>query len=451
LQQYQPTSAKIVISGKGDKLEVIRALQLGADDYLEKPFRPEELAAALAQGLEKCHAREEALQRQRELVTVRRQLERSQRMESMGLLASGIAHDFNNILAIVLGSAALARRSPAASELLARSLDRIEQSAARGAELARRLLNYARLKPRQTEVLNLNHLVKEVAKLLQETLDRRISVAVDGDPELAPIRADVGQIHQVLMNLCLNARDAMPQGGTLTLTTRNVAVIAPEDSPAPGLTPGTYVMLQVRDTGEGIEKPLQERIFEPFFTTKGDQQGTGLGLAVASFIICDHGGAITVDSAPQQGACFTVYLPAQAPETPVAARPREEFKQVGGTETVLVVDDEADIREIAREVLEEAGYTVLVAADGAEAVRLYEVHRPRIDLVLLDLIMPNLSGAEALHRLRSLNPAARVIFISGYNRPGGTALDDESLPVGFIQKPFRLEHLLQAVREKLDT
>jgi PAS domain S-box-containing protein len=386
-------------------------------------------------------------------VTERRRLEeqlrQAQKLQAVGQLAGGIAHDFNNLLAAILGNVALLLEGgphlPPKNELLRT----VEKAALRAADLTRQLLGFSRQNILWLKPLSLNEAVAEVVDILHRTIDPRITVEVRPGPDLWRVRADANQVNQVLLNLCLNARDAMPEGGHLLLETQNVTLDADAARRHVDAAVGEFVRLRVRDTGHGIPEEIRARIFEPFFTTKGPGQGTGLGLAMVFGIVKQHQGWVECASTVGQATTFDVYLPRCADELPAPPAPAASPGQTTGTETILLVDDEAMIRDVGRLVLQKAGYRVLMAADGRQAVDLYRREHARIDLVILDLTMPHLSGRDTLRELVAINPRVRALVTSGYSA-------EDKLPIGvtgvagFIPKPYRLDELLQVVRTVLD-
>jgi len=377
------------------------------------------------------------------------QLAQAEKMEGIGTLAGGIAHDFNNILGGILGYASLMKGLLPEDDRLYRYTDIIERSATRASELTQQLLGYARGGKYQVSRVRLNDVVQEVVSLLREGLSAR-GVVVDSqlDTHLPATEADAGQLHQVLTNLCVNARDAMPGGGRLRVVTESVQV-APGDPAAPsGLSPGRYVRLTVADTGEGMAPEVQRRMFEPFFTTKGPGEGTGLGLAMVYGIVRNHSGQIAVASRPGHGTAIRIYLPALEGTVQVLARPTAPV--AGGKETVLVVDDEVTILELAREILSQKGYGVVLARDGEEAVRLFEQYGESIGLVVLDIVMPRMGGRETYTRLKEMDPGLKVIVSSGFSRHGQAHDLLEMGADAFVQKPYRAEDLASVVRRTLD-
>jgi CheY-like chemotaxis protein len=294
--------------------------------------------------------------------------------------------------------------------------------------------------------LSLNDIVHEVIGLLERTIDRAIAIEPHLTDDLATVEGDAGQLHQVLLNLCLNARDAMPDGGRLTIETQNVTLSEEEARTELDLEAGQYVLLSVTDTGSGMDVETRQRLFEPFFTTK--EEGRGLGLAMVYGIVRGHGGAIRFYSGLGQGSTFKIYLP-------VASRPAEDTAPkdaavAGGTETILVVDDEEPVRALLQRILEEGGYTVLLARDGVEATELYAERSTEIDLVVLDIIMPRMGGRKTYERLREVNPGVKVLLSSGYSKKGQAQDILAAGARGFLQKPYDLRAVLRRVREVLE-
>ena len=378
------------------------------------------------------------------------QLRQAQKMEAIGRLAGGVAHDFNNLLMVIAGYGDRLRRLGSRHPLYKAAAE-IQAAIDRAAGLTHQLLAFGRRQTLQPRVLDLNDVVTEIGIMLRCLLSENIRLVTDLDPTLGRVSADPTQLEQVLLNLAINARDAMPRGGVLTIETANIDRQEASTQEVIATPPRCYVMLTVGDTGSGMDADTQAHIFEPFFTTKNPGIGTGLGLATVYGIITQSGGAIEVHSAPGQGSTFRIYLPQV--ETPV-----ETEVQVGstmtlpaGSGTILVVEDEVQIRELLQEILQAEGYTVLTAADGAEGVHLCTAYNGPIDLLLTDVVMPGLSGPEMAQRIRPMHPAVKVMYMSGY---ASDAMGDHGVlapDTAFLQKPFTPDILIGKVRETLDT
>jgi two-component system cell cycle sensor histidine kinase/response regulator CckA len=388
-------------------------------------------------------------------ITERRRLEdqlrQSQKMEAIGQLAGGVAHDFNNLLTAVLGNISLLTASLPAGDPNRELLRDTETAAVRASDLTKQLLGFSRRTALRLEATNLNASVLEAVRILRRTFDPRITVEVKSLAELWTAWADPSQLIQVLINLCINARDAMPTGGRLTLETENVILDSDLAQLHVEARPGEFVRLRVSDTGHGIPDDIRQRIFEPFFTTKHPGQGTGLGLAMVFGIVKQHQGWIDCYSEVNRGTRFDLYLPRfQEGNTVVAPQPAPAaVNGGGGGETILLVDDEAMIRNLGKTILQRYGYEVLLAEDGPQALEIYQQERHRIDLVILDLTMPRLSGHDTLRQMRQTDPAVPVLFASGYS--ADHLADSERQGVlGFINKPYRPQELASTVRAALN-
>ena len=387
-------------------------------------------------------------------ITERKKMEaqflRAQRMESIGTLAGGIAHDLNNVLSPILMAVQMLQLKVAddgAHEWLAI----LQSNAERGADMVRQVLSFARGVEGERVALQPKHLVKDVVKILKDTLPKSVSINYEVPNDLWMISADATQVHQVLMNLCVNARDAMPHGGELTLKAENVTLDDAYARMHIEAKPGHYVMLTVADTGAGIPPEVVSRIFEPFFTTKEIGKGTGLGLSTALTIVRSHGGFINVYSEPKKGTQFTVYLPAiEAARAERAEKMRVELPS-GDGEMILVVDDEDAIRQITKGTLETFGYRVLTASDGTEAVALYAQNMGEVEAVITDMMMPFMDGPATIRALQKMNPRVRVIAASGL---AAADKESEALALGvrmFLPKPYTAEKLLKALAEVIRT
>ena len=377
-------------------------------------------------------------------------LRQSQKMEAVGRLAGGIAHDFNNLLTAIIGYSSLLCDRLAGDESAIQQVLEIKNAGERAASLTQQLLAFSRRQVLQPKVLDLNAIVADFDKMLRRLVGERIKVAVDCDPALWQVRADPGEIGRAIMNLSLNARDAMPGGGTLTIETAN-ATLTEADAPSQGLAPGRYVTMAVHDTGVGIDAEVRAQIFEPFFTTKETGKGTGLGLATVLGIVEQSGGVIHCESQLGEGTTFTIFLPAVAEAVDQGARPAGGLaKAPKGSEVILLVEDEDAVRRLAQKVLEASGYVVLEARNGREGLALCESHQGPIDLLISDVVMPELGGRELAEGALKLRPGLKVMFMSGHTQD---VVLKEGIRKGtaFLQKPFTPVGLAQKVRETLDS
>jgi PAS domain S-box-containing protein len=377
------------------------------------------------------------------------QLQHAQKLKAVGTLAGGIAHEFNNLLQAVQGYAELLLLRRKKEEPTYRELDEIVRAAKRGGELSQQLLTFSRKVESKLRPVDLNFEVDRAIKLLSRTVPRMIEIEFHSEKELKPVNADPAQIEQILVNLALNAKDAMPDGGKLTIGTENVIFNEEYCRRQAGAESGEYVLLMVADTGHGMDKETRERIFEPFFTTKGLGEGTGIGLAIIYGIVKNHGGRITCSSVPGAGTTFKIYLPAMEHEAP-SAKEEEPASLEGGAETILLVDDEESILDLGKEVLCRFGYTLLTAPDGKTALEFYRNEHGQIDLVILDMIMPGMSGRQCLEGLLKINPKAKVVISSGYSHIGHRKETMKAGARSFISKPYEIKQMLQVVREALD-
>jgi PAS domain S-box-containing protein len=381
------------------------------------------------------------------------ELRQAQKMEAVGRLAGGVAHDFNNLLTVIKGYAELLRNEPGDTGTYQRNLEQISKAADRAAALTRQLLAFSRRQVLALEPVDLGEVVGNVQELLQRLLGEDVELKTEGDHNLGQVRADRGQIEQVLMNLAINARDAMPHGGKLVITTDNIDLAKPESSGRFTVMPGEYVVLTVTDSGTGMDEETQSHIFEPFFTTKEQGKGTGLGLSTVYGIVKQSGGYIWVSSEVGKGTSFKIYLPRvfELAEAAAAHVPVKEEAGTTGAEsnTLLLVEDEAGIRELTSELLAAWGYEVLVARNGVEALDISGKHRGAIHLMVTDVVMPHMNGRDLALRMRQMRPEIKVIYMSGYTDnlvlQGGMVEEGSD----FIQKPFSAETFAKRVRAAL--
>ncbi len=375
---------------------------------------------------------------------------RSQRLESIGTLAGGIAHDLNNVLAPIVMGLDLLRQGPL-EDGMRQIVRNIEKSARRGTNLVKQVLSFARGVEGARVTVHLGHVIKEVAGIARNTFPKNIELAIEIEDPLHLVTGDPTQLNQVLLNLCVNARDALPHGGRITISARDIAVDGQQAATRHAVPPGRYVLLQVEDTGMGIPREHLERIFDPFFTTKEQGKGTGLGLATSLGIVRSHGGHIHVSSESGQGARFEVYLPARddsagGDESGSAA----PFLPPGRNECVLVVDDEDTIRTVTRQTLERHGYRVMTAEDGSQAIGLYALHRDDIAVVLTDMMMPVMDGATLIAALKRIEPGVRVVAASGLDSGDHATRAVKAGVRHFLPKPYSAETLLITIRDVLD-
>ncbi|MDO8836539.1 MAG: ATP-binding protein, partial [Vicinamibacterales bacterium] len=370
------------------------------------------------------------------------------KLESIGRLAGGVAHDFNNTLTAINGYTELILSSLDPADPNYAMLQHVRKAGHHAESLTRQLLAFSRRQHLQPTVINLNLVVAELRNLVQRVIGEDIALEIDLSPDLANVRADQDQLQQVIMNLAANARDAMPAGGRLTMATACV-VITEDALPEPGVVPGAYCRLTVTDTGEGMTAEHRTRVFEPFFTTKERGKGTGLGLSTVYGIVKQSGGHIRVRSAPGEGAAFEIDLPAVREATEAGERPRLEAVP-HGTETVLVVEDQDDVRRLVRDALARSGYTVLDAGNGDAALTLCQDHAGTIDLLLTDVVMPGMTGPVVADRCRAIRPQIKVLFMSGYADNILRGMTTAGSPTAYLQKPFTPVQLGTKIREVLE-
>lgn len=409
----------------------------------------EDLALDLAFALRARALERERVRAQERLRASEERLREVQKLEAIGRLAGGVAHDFNNVLAAIVMQAELAAETPGLPESVKEDLQAIRSAAERAAGLTRQLLLFGRRQAMQPRPLDINEAVTNLSRFLQRLLGEDVRLQLDLSPGSLVTYGDPAMFDQVLLNLAINARDAMPQGGRLRIQTATEVLDEAKAGTIPDVTPGPYVRISVSDEGVGIAPDVLPRIFEPFFTTKEVGKGTGLGLSTVFGIVRQHRGWIEVDSKPGKGSTFHVFLPAAGPVLTAEQSHRAQPAR-GGSETILLVEDDAQVRSVARQVLERHGYSVLEAASGTDALRLYEAGPP-IHLVVTDMVMPGgVSGVQLARRLRALRPGVPFVFLSGYSTELGmaTAGPDEGV---FLQKPFSQDQLLAAVRKALDS
>lgn len=418
-----------------DVTEFVRLRQLGSEQ--------QKLTDELRVKAE--HMEAEVFAREKQLEEANRR-----RLESIGRLAGGVAHDFNNLLGVILGCAQLLENHMAEPETMSRLLDQIKQATENAASLTRQLLAYSLQQVLEPQVLDLNTVVQKIELLLQRLIGDDVQIQSKLDPKIGRVRADPGQLEQVIMNLAINARDAMPNGGKLFLETSNIDADEAYVKQHSTVTPGPYVMLSVSDSGAGMDSSMLDRIFEPFFTTKERGKGTGLGLSTVYGIVKQSGGYIWVYSELGMGTVFKIYLPRTAESAAASVAPGIEARVARGCETVLVVEDQALLRKVVVSMLEQDGYKVLSAQDPQEGLELARAHKGAIDLLISDVIMPGMNGRAFAEQLNLTRPGTKVLFVSGYTENIVSHHGQLEVGSGFLQKPFTYELLGRKVREILD-
>jgi len=376
----------------------------------------------------------------------------AQKMEGIGTLAGGIAHDFNNILNIIQGYAALLRGYGARSKLINESLTVINETVQRGSALVQQLLTLARKSSTDFEWVNANVLIEELIALISQTFPKTIELSSTLEPDLPPITADKNQIQQALLNLCVNARDAMPKGGRLIFKTQSVDGAALRD--LGGTVNDRYVCIEVSDSGMGMDESTRKRIFEPFFTTKDIGKGSGLGLSVVYGIVQNHGGFINVESKPASGTSFRLYFPASASDVcgkePIFDLDTETTATTNGAATVLLIEDEQNMLNLLERVLLQHGYNVLKAADGEKALEIYRCHEQTIDAVLLDIGLPKIAGRDVLLKIKNENPDVKIIIASGYLEPELKAEIEQAGVKYFLHKPYMLDEMVMTLQNLIE-
>ena len=437
-KEFLPETPFLFVSGTIGEERAIESLKSGAIDYVVKD-RLDGLAIKVRRALKEVGERSEKRH-------LEEQLRQAQKMEAIGRMAGGIAHDFNNLLTVIMGCGQLSLDGLSSDDPVRANIVQILKASERAASLTRQLLAFSRKQILAPVVMNLNHTVAEIEKMLRRVIGADIEFVTDLEGALGNVRADRGQIEQVIMNLAVNARDAMPDGGTLTIRTANVLLEESYVRQNPGAQPGLHVMLSVSDSGLGMDAETKLHLFEPFFTTKESGKGTGLGLSTVFGIITQSGGHIKVCSEPGQGATFNIYLPRvdQTIEGSISSRPLAALPR--GSETVLIVEDSEAVRMLISGILEKEGYTTLLASDGMEGIDLAQTYEGPIHLLITDVVLPRLGGRELVHRMASIRPNTKIIYSSGYS--DHTVSKDRK---HYLQKPFKKDVLIRTVRDVLET
>ncbi len=441
-----PILKVVVVSAYGDMEKIRTAMNRGAFDFLTKPLDFEDLEITINKTIQ-------YMQQLKEKRKLESQLRQSQKLEAIGQLAGGIAHDFNNLLMVIQGRSQLLLMNKSLDDSVIGNIEEIKRTAERATSLTKQLLAFSRKQDLNHQVLNLNKIIVDMDKMLQTLIGETVEFVTDLSDSITCIKADLGQIQQIIMNLAVNSRDAMPKGGKLTIETENVTFDKSYISQHASVPPGSYVMVAVSDTGIGIVQEKLPYIFEPFYTTKDMDKGTGLGLATVYSIIKQCGGHIIVYTQQDLGTIFKIYFP-QVKEILNATDNQNNSSNPPplpqGNETVLVVEDEDGVRNLISEVLNLSGYNVLVAKHGEEAHQLCESNKNEIKLLITDVILPKMNGYELVKSLSSKNSMMKVLYISGYSEHvmyHHGIIDSE---FSFIQKPFTLHSLATKVRTILD-
>ncbi len=432
----------LIMTALDDLDSIHRAYEVGATDFITKPINWVILVQRVRYMIR-------AVRMMNEQKRLEEELRQAQKLEAVATLAGGVAHDFNNLLQGIQGSSEVLLFGKNKDDPIFPVLNRIMAAVKRGGELTRQLLTYSRKIKSEKRPIQLNDQVRQTHQLLQRTIPKMIEIELRLEKDLKMVNADWVQMEQVLMNLVINARDAMPDGGRLVIETANVRLPEKLNETRSGSISREGVLLSVSDTGHGMDKATLEQIFEPFFSTKAPGKGTGLGLSMVHGIVKNHDGRITCRSTPAKGTCFQIYLPAVEPV--LEKKPGVETRAYqGGNETILLVDDDESIRNTGQERLESAGYRVRTASTGEMALEVYGREAEKIDLVLLDLIMPGMGGARCLRGLLQTDPGIKVAIISGYTPDGQTLQAIKSSTRAYLRKPYTGEQLLTTVRKALD-
>lgn len=449
VKEYNCEAPFILVTGSQTEDVAVACMKEGAADYILKSNLTR-LPSAVQNALKRSQSEKEKAEAIKALRKSEEQLLQSQKLEAVGRLAGGIAHDFNNLLTVIRGYSELTLKRLGEEDPLRRGIEEINSASGRAASLTHQLLAFSRKQVMQPRVLDLNSIVANIEKMLRRMIGENIEMRTVIQPDLGNVKADPGQLEQVIMNLVVNARDAMPYGGKITIETSNVYL---DDSYAKqyvSVGSGAHVMLAISDTGIGMDEETKQHIFEPFFTTKELGKGTGLGLSTVYGIIKQSEGSIWVYSEAGRGTTFKIYLPRVSASAEDYRLPSALNKVATGTETILLVEDADIVRKLATEVLESSGYRVLQAKSGEDALLLCEQEETRIHLLLTDVVMAKMSGKELADRLAPLRPEMKVLFMSGYTDDSIVHHGVLDPRVSFIEKPFTPGGLTQKIREVLD-
>jgi len=439
----------ILISGAIGEETAIESLKAGATDYVLKDHLLR-LGPVVERALQEKAELKRRKEAEKEMAALQEQLLQSQKMEAIGQLAGGIAHDFNNLLTVIQGYSEIALLSLKQTDPLRDTVLRINQAGIKAGNLTQQLLAFSRRQVLEMKVVDLNETIMELNNMLRRVIGEDIELITVLEKNLWHTKVDPRQIDQVIINLAVNAKDAMPNGGRFTIETTNVYIDKSYNDDHAGILPGLYVMLSVSDTGTGISPEIKDHIFEPFFTTKERGKGTGLGLSTIYGIINQCGGSIQIYSEPYQGATFKIYLPRAAEALDELKKETKLVQFPRGNETILVVEDDPAAKRLTVEILNMQGYLVLEASDGNEALKMAKSYEANIQLVLTDVVMPQMSGKEMVDRLRMLRPDIKVLFMSGYTNDAIVHHGVLDQGLFYIQKPFTVDGLSKKIREVLD-
>ncbi len=450
VKERYPSIPFILVTGPTNEEIAVECMKRGAADYVLKE-NLRRIGLAVKGTLEKTRLEEERKKTEEALKKSEAQLLQAQKMEAIGNLAGGVAHDFNNLLQAIIGYAEMLLDQFTSGDPRCEDLKEIQNAAFQAASLTRQLLAFSRRQPLQPKTLNLNEVVTNIEKMLRRLIGEDITLVAALAPELENVTIDPGQIEQVIMNLAVNARDVMPEGGRLTIKTENVCLDEEYCKVFPYARPGEFVSLLIEDSGAGMDEETIEHIFEPFFTTKGPGEGTGLGLSVVYGIVKQHEGWINVHSEPGQGTAFSIYLPTSSVITQGEVKDVIVMELEGKGERILLVEDEDVVREVATRTLDEKGYVVITSKNSQEALDIFEREKGDFHLVLSDVVLPDRSGIQLVEQLLSRKPELQVILSSGYTDHKLQWPIIQKRGFRFIQKPYKRGILLQAVREALES
>jgi len=455
IKAQQPELPCIVVSGAIGEERAVETLKAGAGDYIMKDNLTR-LASAIKREINEAQTRRKTKTIEAELKSHEEQLRQSQKYEAIGQLASGIAHDFNNMLAIILIQVDMLNEqldaAPATDPLIEpfkKGVEQIKKTGLRASSLTRQLLAFSRKQVILPKVLNLNDLINDMKKMIQRLMEEHIELKTNLSADLKNIKIDPSHFEQILLNLIVNARDAMPQGGALTVETSNIEIPS-KQHPNVTIDSGKYVRMRILDTGIGMTSELQKKIFDPFFTTKEVGKGTGLGLSIVLGIVKQNKGFILVESTVNQGTAFDLYFPTTQEVVVTNNVESINMSQLKGAgETILIVEDDPDLRELVSDTLTSNGYKVISASNGAEALEKIKPNSQNINLILTDVIMPQMTGAEMARQIRQLGLTVKILFQSGYTEDTLIQNGIDSGQVFFLEKPYKTKTLLQKIREIL--